>query len=190
MSTLFPEPYRGVLHLTEKIAAFLCPRKQKLAVAESCTGGLVAEWITRCPGSSAWFDRGVVTYSNQSKVDLLGVPWPMINDAGAVSGSTALAMADGLLNRSSVDWVISITGIAGPDGGTPKNRVGTVWISWTGRNTAVSASRFQFSGGRTEVRCSAAEAALSGLLSLLIASSAPSDKRKRLPDIFASKPNG
>lgn len=176
MSTLFPEPNRRIRHLTQEIAAFLCPRKHMLAVAESCTGGLVAEWITRCPGSSAWFDRGVVTYSNRSKVDLLGVPWPIIKEAGAVSGLTVLAMADGLLNRSSVDWVVSITGIAGPDGGTPKNRVGTVWIGWTGRNTAAAASRFQFSGGRNDVRCSAAEAALSGLLSLLIAFSALSDK--------------
>lgn len=190
MSTLFPEPNRGIRHLTEKIANFLCLRKQMLAVAESCTGGLVAEWITQYPGSSAWFDRGVVTYSNQSKVDLLGVPWPVINDAGAVSGSTVLAMADGLLNRSSVDWVVSVSGIAGPDGGTPKNRVGTVWIGWTGRKASASASRFQFGGNRTDVRSSAAEAALSGLLSLLIAFSASGEKRKRLPDTHALKPNG
>lgn len=157
-----------VERLTAEIARILCVRNQMMAVAESCTGGLVAQWITARPGSSEWFDHGFVTYSNASKVNLLGVPWSLIRDVGPVSGQTVLAMANGLMNRSSVDWVMSISGIAGPDGGEGKNPVGTVWIGWVGRNVAASASRFHFGGDRDNVRCRAAEAALSGLLSLLV----------------------
>lgn len=175
---MFPQsvaPNPDVDHITSEIAHILRARNQMMAVAESCTGGLVAQWITARPGSSSWFERGLVTYSNASKADLLGVPWSLIRDAGAVSGPTVLAMAKGLLNRSSVDWAVSISGIAGPDGGGGRNQVGTVWIGWIGQTATASASRFYFSGDRANVRCSAAVAALSGLLSLLV-DPAPSDE--------------
>lgn len=188
MSTQCLEPNPEIQHLTAEIAGFLCLRKQMLAVAESCTGGLIAQWITTRPGSSTWFDRGLVTYSNQSKADLLDVPWSVINDMGPVSGPTVLAMADGLLNRSPVDWVVSVSGIAGPGGGSPKNRVGTVWIGWAGRRVATSASCFQFDGNRAGVRCGAAKAALSGLLSLLVSLEAIGDKPMDDPQTYTSRP--
>lgn len=151
------------------IATRLCQRRETLAIAESCTGGLVAQFATAWPGSSAWFDCGLVTYSNRAKRELLGVPEAILRQDGAVSASTVLAMADGLRTRRGVDWVVSISGIAGPDGGTSEKPVGTVWIAWGGVRLATSASRFHFRGNRTAVRNNAALAALSGLALLIAA---------------------
>lgn len=155
------------MDLVAQIAERLLARGESLAVAESCTGGLVATWLTDLPGSSRWFERGLVTYSNRAKTELLDVPAALLERDGAVSERCVLAMADGLLRASPADWSISITGIAGPDGGTREKPVGTVWMAWMRRGGAASAQRFGFSGDRQAVRRQSAEAALAGLLERL-----------------------
>lgn len=138
-----------------------------LAVAESCTGGLMAARITDVAGSSRWFERGLVTYSNRAKQELLGVSPERLRQFGAVSRETAEAMARGLLVMSPADWTVAVTGIAGPDGGSPDKPVGLVWIAWAQRGGAVDAQAFQFDGSREQVRAQAVDAALSGLLERL-----------------------
>jgi nicotinamide-nucleotide amidase len=138
-----------------------------VATAESCTGGLVAEAITRVAGSSAWFDRGFVTYSYAAKTDLLGVDAALIAVHGAVSEPVALAMAEGALVASSARVAVALTGIAGPGGGTPAKPVGTVWIAWAARGEPAQARIFHFGGDRAAVRLQSAEVALQGLLDLL-----------------------
>lgn len=145
----------------------LLARGEWLATAESCTGGLIAKLLTDGAGSSAWFERGLVTYSNASKEQLLGVPAEVIQAAGAVSAETVQAMVQGLLLAVPVQWGIAVSGIAGPGGGTPDKPVGTVWIGWGGSAVAGSVSRFLFPGDRDAVRRQAALAALRGLLQLL-----------------------
>lgn len=158
-----------LLALAQAIASELMARGQTLAVAESCTGGLIGKCLTDLPGSSRWFERGLVTYSNASKQELLGVPEAILAQAGAVSAETVIAMSSGLLARAPVDWALAVSGIAGPDGGTPEKPVGTVWIGWAGRGAAPSASRFLLGGDRASVRRTAAANALRGLLDLLAA---------------------
>lgn len=155
--------------LAEAIAAGLLARGQQLAVAESCTGGLIGKCLTDLPGSSQWFERGLVTYSNAAKHELLGVPEEVLAQAGAVSAEVVIAMSSGLLARAPVDWTLAVSGIAGPDGGTPDKPVGTVWIGWVGRGVAAAASRFRFAGDRASVRRAAAANALRGLVDLLTA---------------------
>ena len=150
--------------LAAEIADRLIRCRQLMATAESCTGGLIAKILTDLPGSSGWFERGLVTYSNLSKQDLLGVPAEIIEKYGAVSRETAEAMAAGLLGEAPVDWALSVTGIAGPGGGSPDKPVGLVWMAWAGRNRPVQSQRHAFSGSRDEVRVQAAGAALKGLL--------------------------
>lgn len=152
----------------DALAERLLARGQRLAVAESCTGGMIAEWLTDRAGSSAWFDCGLVTYSNAAKQSLLDVPADTLQAHGAVSAATVLAMTRGLLTRTGVDWTLAVSGIAGPDGGTPDKPVGTVWIAWQGMQAAGSCSRFRFDGDRAAVREQAALAALQGLLALLL----------------------
>ena len=112
----------------------------------------VAGACTARPGSSAWFERGVVTYSNAAKTDLLGVPAALIAAKGAVSAEVARAMAEGLVARSPADVAVAVTGIAGPDGGTPAKPVGTVWIAVVARGEAAQATLLQASGDRAAVR--------------------------------------
>jgi nicotinamide-nucleotide amidase len=138
-----------------------------VATAESCTGGLVAEAITRVAGSSAWFDRGFVTYSYAAKTDLLGVDATVIAVHGAVSEPVALAMVEGALAASAARVAVALTGIAGPGGGTEAKPVGTVWIAWAARGEAAQARIFHFDGDRASVRLQSAEVALQGLLDLL-----------------------
>ncbi|HEU0197368.1 MAG TPA: CinA family protein [Nevskiaceae bacterium] len=160
-----------ILDPRERVAAVaegLLARGERLAVAESCTGGLIAAWLTDRPGSSGWFECGLVTYSNAAKQALLGVPAETLEACGAVSGPTVLAMTAGLLQRAGVDWGLAVSGIAGPSGGSPDKPVGTVWIAWQGPGVAPSASRFLFRGDRQDVRHQAALAALHEL-SVLIA---------------------
>lgn len=151
----------------DALARRLVIRKQRMAVAESCTGGLISTWLTDKAGSSAWFDCGLVTYSNAAKQGLLGVSEEILQRHGAVSAATVMAMTQGLLNRSGVDWALAVSGIAGPDGGTPDKPVGTVWIAWQGATAASSCSRFLFAGDRATVRVQAALAALDGLQALV-----------------------
>lgn len=127
-------------------------RAWQLALAESCTGGGIAKTITDVPGSSAWFDRGFVTYSNAAKVDMLGVRQATLNEKGAVSEETALEMVAGALAFSLADLAMAVTGIAGPDGGTSEKPVGTVFIAWQVRGQPGQCVKQLFSGDRREVR--------------------------------------
>jgi len=150
--------------LVERIATVLRERGEWLATAESCTGGLIAKQLTDLAGSSAWFERGLVTYSNTAKMEMLAVPDEVLKTHGAVSEECALAMTRGLLRAAPVDWGVAVTGIAGPGGGSADKPVGTVWISWIRRGHAPTAHRFLFEGGRDSVRQQTAQAALEGLL--------------------------
>lgn len=150
--------------LIAALAQALQTRGEWLATAESCTGGMIAAQITDRAGSSAWFERGLVTYSNLAKTELLGVEPALLAEHGAVSQACAEAMARGLLRACPVDWGVAVTGIAGPGGGTPDKPVGTVWIAWIQRGQKPQAHRFGFEGDRASVRAQAAQAALEGLL--------------------------
>lgn len=137
-----------------------------LATAESCTGGGIAEALTSVPGSSAWYDRGYVTYSNHSKVEMLGISPELLDRCGAVSEAVALAMASGALTRSAAGLVVAVTGIAGPGGGTLHKPVGTVWLAFQRRGQPPVARCCHFEGGRDEVRSATILEALKGLLDL------------------------
>lgn len=137
-----------------------------LATAESCTGGLVAAAITDISGSSGWFERGFVTYSNEAKTTMLGVPAKLIRDHGAVSEEVATAMAQGALLNSRAQLALSITGIAGPGGGTPEKPVGMVCLGWSNRLTTLVETQ-RFKGDRQQIRRQAAERALRGLLEMI-----------------------
>ena len=138
----------------------------RLATAESCTGGWIAKVLTDRPGSSAWFDRGFVTYSNQSKQEMLGVQAETLERYGAVSRETALEMARGVLTHSGADCSVAVTGIAGPGGATPDKPLGTVWLAW-GTPRDVDALCEHFQGNREQVRAQTVARALRGLLERL-----------------------
>jgi len=154
----------GTTDLAARLGHALEARGWKVATAESCTGGLVAGAITAIAGSSTWFDRGFVTYSNDAKVELLGVTMATLAAAGAVSEATAREMAAGALAASRADLVVAVTGIAGPSGGTPDKPVGLVCFAWARRGGAAEARTARFAGDRAEVREAAVVAALEGLL--------------------------
>lgn len=137
----------------------LIEKKLKLATAESCTGGLIAQKITSVSGASKCFDCGVVTYSNEQKHRLIGVSLSTLEEFGAVSEQTALEMCKGVRALADADFGISVTGIAGPGGGTPEKPVGTVWIGICGENIH-KAEKFIFDGDRQQVRESTANTAL------------------------------
>lgn len=137
-----------------------------LVTAESCTGGLVAAAITDISGSSHWFERGFVTYSNQAKTEMIGVPAELIDKHGAVSEPVARAMAEGALLNSRAQISLSITGVAGPGGGTADKPVGLVCFGWSDRVTTVVETK-HFKGDRTQVRSQAAQHALRGVLERL-----------------------
>jgi len=134
-----------------------------VATAESCTGGLVAGAITEVAGSSEWFDRGFVTYSNDAKVALLGVPPALIDQYGAVSEQVARAMAEGALAHSRADAAVAITGIAGPGGATPGKPVGMVCIALVQCGHAATAHTHRYAGTRADVRAASVRDALLGL---------------------------
>ena len=123
-----------------------------LSLAESCTGGGIAKAVTDVPGSSRWFDRGFVTYSNAAKIEMLGVKPSTVDSAGAVSIETALEMAAGALIHSHADLTLAVTGIAGPDGGRDDKPVGTVFIAWQRRNQPAHGIRHHFDGNRETIR--------------------------------------
>jgi PncC family amidohydrolase len=137
----------------------LAARGLRIVTAESCTGGLAAKLLTDTPGSSTWMDTGFVTYSNEAKQRILGVPSGLIQEHGAVSEAVALSMLRGALERSSADVGLAITGIAGPEGGTPEKPVGTVWIAWGGRGLLKTRS-YRFGWDREYNRLISAWAAL------------------------------
>ena len=138
-----------------------------IATAESCTGGGVAEAITRIAGSSAWFDRGFVTYSNEAKRRMLGVRLRTLEAHGAVSEAVARAMATGAVTRSGADLAVAITGIAGPGGGSREKPVGLVWFSWARRGGELVTEGVRFRGGRDAVRRQSVHRALEGLREML-----------------------
>jgi nicotinamide-nucleotide amidase len=155
----------------EQLAELLLKSSTKLVTAESCTGGGLAEILTRIAGSSAWFERGFVTYSNEAKNELLSVPLDTINQYGAVSEETAAAMAKGALENSHADYSVAITGIAGPGGGTEEKPVGTVCFAWFKRDQAGSSTRIKFDGDRMQIREQACLLAMQGLIDLLLKNS-------------------
>jgi nicotinamide-nucleotide amidase len=158
------------MSIMEEAAALgleLKKRQWMLVTAESCTGGGLAFWLTSAPGSSAWFERGFVTYSNASKEELLGVKPSTLENWGAVSEETAREMAEGALSKSLATLSLAITGIAGPEGDSPEKPVGTVWFAWKLRNAETQAKAFFLSGNRTEIREQAIQHAVELLFSAL-----------------------
>ena len=154
--------------LAEQLGECMKAKGMKLASAESCTGGWLAKIITDLPGSSAWFTGSVVSYSNAAKQSLLGVNESTLNEFGAVSGETVLEMTEGLFSHTNADVALSISGIAGPDGGTDAKPVGLVWLSWGKRDKSVFANPFNFDGDREAVRRQSVKQALNCLLDLLV----------------------
>jgi len=152
------------LALATALGQALLGRGLSVATAESCTGGLIAGAITAVAGSSGWFDRGFVTYSNDAKIGMLGVRAETLAAHGAVSEAVAAEMAAGALAHSRADLAVAVTGIAGPDGGTPAKPVGTVCFAWARKGAAVATATRRFPGGRAAVRAATVGAALQGLL--------------------------
>ncbi len=157
-----------ILDLCEQLAQALKQRGWTLASAESCTGGLIAACCTTLSGSSDWFERGFVTYSNAAKTEMLGVPAELIERHGAVSEPVARAMALGALARSRAQIGVAVTGVAGPTGGSAEKPVGTVCFGWAISGQAW-AERLRFDGDRDAVRAATVEQALRGLLERLAA---------------------
>jgi nicotinamide-nucleotide amidase len=149
----------GEEELEHTIGRLLSERKMTLSVAESCTGGLIADRITNAPGSSRYFERGIITYSNKSKIEELGVPEALLRDRGAVSREVAESMAFGIRTKSNSDIGLSTTGIAGPTGGTAEKPVGLVWIGFSDKNETL-ALRFNFGDDRRRFKERASQAAL------------------------------
>lgn len=149
------------------VATLLTRHQQALATAESCTGGLIAGALTALPGSSLWFERGWVTYSNAAKSEELGVDAALIAQHGAVSEAVALAMASGARCTAHADYALAVTGIAGPDGGTPEKPVGTVCFGWA-TPTKTHTETQHLNGNRQQVREQAVAYALAGLIALLM----------------------
>lgn len=149
------------------LGARLAKLQWRLATAESCTGGGVAEAVTRIPGSSAWFECGFVTYSNHSKKALLGVPDHLLEQYGAVSEAVVLAMVQGAIQRSQAQAALSVSGVAGPQGGTPDKPVGLVWMAWNHPSCSPFARSFHFAGDRQAVRQQAVFKALDCMLESL-----------------------
>jgi nicotinamide-nucleotide amidase len=154
--------------MEEVVGALLIQRKMTLSVAESCTGGLIGGKLTNVAGSSAYFERGVVVYSNAAKTELLGVPVELIEKHGAVSSEAAKAMARGIRERAKTDLGVAVTGIAGPTGGTPEKPVGLVYIALASADD-VTVNEYRFLGTRTQVRQRSAQMALDMVRRYLIA---------------------
>lgn len=168
---LLPEE-NTVGELVTELSGLLLANHQMMCAAESCTGGLIAGVCTAVPGASNWFERGFVTYSNAAKHDEIDVPTALIEAHGAVSEEVARAMAAGALANSRAQWSVAVTGIAGPDGGTPEKPVGLVWFGFAHRRAlrdtapsfTVDAECHQFAGHRAAVRSAAVQHALAGLI--------------------------
>jgi nicotinamide-nucleotide amidase len=152
--------------LAQQVGVALKAQGMTLVTAESCTGGGIAQAITAVSGSSAWFDRGFVTYSNESKEEMLAVSPETLEQHGAVSEETVREMADGALQYSRAQVAVSVSGIAGPTGGTPEKPVGTVWFAWMSRGEVQTACH-HLSGDRASIRAQSVRIALQGVLKLL-----------------------
>jgi nicotinamide-nucleotide amidase len=157
----------GVVNaIVQRLAERLLDLKWMMATAESCTGGMIAAHCTDLAGSSAWFERGFVTYSNEAKTELLGLPASLIAQDGAVSQSVARAMALGACYRSRAQVSVAVTGIAGPSGGSAEKPIGTVWLAWCVEGIVQTEMRL-FPGDRAQIRQATTQAALGGLLKRL-----------------------
>ena len=152
-----------LFELAQQLGLFLKSKGKKIATAESCTGGWIAQTMTEVSGSSAWFDRGFVTYSNAAKVQMLGVSPETLALYGAVSAQTAAEMVVGALAHSDADCAIAVTGIAGPDGGSVEKPVGTVFIAWAYKNRDVKVLQQQLTGDRHQIRRQTVKLALEGV---------------------------
>jgi nicotinamide-nucleotide amidase len=152
--------------LAARVGQLALAQRVLLAAAESCTGGLVAGAITAVPGSSQWFERGFVTYSNEAKVEQLGVAATTLARFGAVSVQTAGEMAAGALRASRAQWALAVTGVAGPAGGTPEKPVGLVCFAWSGPK-GVATERALLDGDRADIRHASVRIALAGLIDRL-----------------------
>ena len=159
---------QNLTELALKLAPGLIKNNKTIATAESCTGGWIAKTLTDIDGSSQWFDASIVTYSNQAKINLLGVQQNTLDNHGAVSQPVVKEMVLGLLDRCNAKLGISVSGIAGPGGGSEKKPVGTVWIAWAKPGQLIEAMRFQFKGDREQVRVQAVYEALKGIERLLL----------------------
>jgi nicotinamide-nucleotide amidase len=157
-----------IARLVAELADALRARGWHLASAESCTGGMIAAACTDLAGSSDWFERGVVSYSNQAKTELLGVPPGLLEQHGAVSEPVVRAMAEGMQRSSGADLAVAVTGVAGPAGGTPAKPVGTVWFGFAQRGAGglvhIGSEHRRFDGDRAQVRSATVQHALRGLL--------------------------
>lgn len=149
-----------VLELSE----CLIQAQMMVATAESCTGGMIAQYLTQIPGSSRWFERTFVSYSNEAKHEMLGVKPITIMAHGAVSQECVEAMALGCLQQSHAQLVVAVSGIAGPDGGTLHKPVGTVWVAWAGHHMSLDSRLFHFDGDRQSIREQATFSAIDGML--------------------------
>ena len=152
-----------ISQLSAELGQHLHALNAQVTTAESCTGGGIAEAITRIAGSSAWFEAGFVTYSNRQKTRQLGVPEPLFTLAGAVSREVVEAMVRGAQAQSGARFAVAVSGVAGPGGGSPQKPVGTVWLAW-GAGDEVSSECRHFPGDRDEVRQQTVIAALEGLI--------------------------
>ena len=153
--------------LAMKLAPQLLQRQQRIASAESCTGGWLGKVVTDLDGSSGWFECSIVSYSNRAKQDFLGVSESTLQQHGAVSQPVVKEMVLGLLDRCAANLGVSISGVAGPGGGSDDKPVGTVWIAWARPGRLIEAMRFQFAGDRNAVRLQAVYEALNGIQRLL-----------------------
>ncbi len=152
--------------LIAQLAALLLEKQLKIATVESCTGGLIAKSLTDLAGSSDWFERGFVTYSNAAKTEMTGVPESVISEYGAVSEAVASSMATGALRHSAADCSIAVTGVAGPAGGSPDKPVGTVWIAVAGNGQTLT-QKYLFAGDREAIRQASMLQAIQNLLQIL-----------------------
>lgn len=153
--------------LATLLGGLLKKRGLKVTTAESCTGGWIAKTITDIPGSSAWFERGFVTYSNSAKIEMLGVSADLIECFGAVSEECVIAMAEGALRAARNDVAVAVSGIAGPDGGSAEKPVGTVWFGFAGMDGRTNALCRVLPGDREAIRRAAVDVALAGLIERL-----------------------
>lgn len=153
--------------LIARLARILTGKGWKMATAESCTGGWIAKCCTDLAGSSAWFERGFVTYSNRAKVEMLGVAQPVLDAGGAVSDAVAGQMAEGACRAAHVDIAVAVTGVAGPDGGSKAKPVGTVWFAWSIGGIGAETECCRFEGDRNAVREQTVVHAIQGLVNRL-----------------------
>lgn len=155
-----------ITQLAERLGQQLLRQNACVTTAESCTGGGIAEAITRIAGSSAWFEAGFVTYSNRQKIQLLQVPQTALQQDGAVSQSVVESMARGAQQLAGAEYAVAVSGVAGPGGGSAEKPVGTVWLAWA-HGTQVESASWCFAGGRDAVRQQTVQAALAGLLCVI-----------------------